>query len=289
MDSPALLKLAIDAFGPWKIVVTPLLLGMPVLWLCLRSGSPHILLSRLWLIFFGKQQYEDAVIQDYLKHRGALMQFRILTGVKSRTRLQAHALIKWCEDNDEEIGAVRRSRSYFDGIELKLKPERELPSKRDQGFKILAIVAFTYATMFCVVAMVQPGLFVSVKGGSGTTMILTDHQISRPFHFNTNFTLDDCAAGYPPISARTGIPENEVKTACSWLSDKQLPDYLSKGLRGQRAALFIPSAMLLWVGLLTFQWWASGEVARDMSSRLNGRASTVKEATASETNKKDSL
>ncbi|HEY9131470.1 MAG TPA: DUF6216 family protein [Dyella sp.] len=266
MDSPDFLSLINDVVDPWKVVIAPFLLGSAVVWLCLRSGSLHMLLSRLWLFLFGKQRHDDAVIQDYLKRRGALMQFRLMTGMRARTRSHAHALIEWCEANDEEIGAIRQCGPYFDRVELRLKPENKLPSRLSQTLKFVAIAACAYIAVLFIVLTVQPGVFASVKGGSGTWMVLTEHRISRPMR--SNFSSADCVAGYVPISANTGIPRNEVPTACSWLTHKGLDDYLRKSRREQRIVFAFPIALSLWMGLSMFRWWMAGTAALEMLGRL---------------------
>ena len=246
-------------------------IGLLLLWLCWRSGSPHMLLARLWSLAHGKPQPGDRVIRAYLASRSTLMQFRAVTGVRCRTLEDTRRLIIWTTDNNEEIGDVARCGRYFD---LR-KPGLKEPAPRRWEFitSLLLVAACGTALIVAVSAITTQRAWISIKNGTGKQLLLAPTDI-EVWGTARRFTAADCKAlGHQAIADRVGIPANEVSTACSWFEDPDLQPFIDHAVRQQRLALSFLIGQLLGYGVAAYGWLTSAIAARAMSRRLRQRES----------------
>lgn len=254
-------------------------LGLLILWLSWRSGSSHMLLARLWTLAHGRPQPGDRRIRKYLASRSTLMQFRAVTGVRCRTLADAHRLMAWTDENNEEIGDVARCGSYFDLRKPGLKPF--LP-RRWEFVVSLAIIAVCGAGLVIAVgAATSTRAWASVKNGSGQELLLAPTEF-EVFRSARRFTPVDCQTLSPQaIAKRVDLPAAEVSTACRWFGDPDLEPLIAQSVRRQRLGLCFLIGLLLGYGLPARRWFQAVNAAWDMSKRLAKRTSTP--SAASET------
>ncbi|MFC4761842.1 DUF6216 family protein [Dyella koreensis] len=253
-------------------------IGLLLLWLCWRSGSPHMLLARLWSLVHGKPQPGDRVIRAYLASRSTLMQFRAVTGVRCRTLEDTRRLIAWTVDNNEEIGDVARCGNYFD---LRKPGLKLAPPKRWEFITSLLITMVCGATLILAIsALTSQRAWVSVKNGSGKGLLLA------PTNFEVwstarHFTAADCKTlSGEAIAKRVGLPVDDVSTACGWFGDPELQPLIDSTVRNQHLGLSFLIGLLLGYGLPAYRWFTSAVAARGMSRRLERRVSEQPAAAA---------
>lgn len=238
-----------------------------MLWLYWRSGSNHILFSRLWSIVQGKAQPGDRPLRLFLARRSTLMQFRTITGVRCRTIVQAHELLKWTQENNEEIGDVARCGNFFDLETPCLKDER--PKKWQFWLAIGFVAACVIALVFTGGLSLSERAWVSVKNGSGAQLLVssTDVEVHKTYQY---FSKDDCTKqDHTAIASRVGIPPNEVDTACGWFrDDAALKADIHRLVGQQRTAAAVLAIIILGYGTPTFRWLTSVMASVDMRERL---------------------
>ncbi|SEI89094.1 DUF6216 family protein [Frateuria terrea] len=252
---PAILKLA----GILSVLV----------WLRVRSGSDHVLRSRVWSLVQGRPQAGDPVIQGFLAQRSTLMQFRVVTGVRVPTVVHTHRLLAWLDEHEEEVGEVARCGDHFDVRLPGLVPR--LPSKAWLVFVTLVFLACAGITMLAGLTMLSDRGLVSVRGGSGAMIWLATSDASRWGSFE-HFGPADCDQRAPTaIGARVGLPANEVATVCRWFTDRNVPRQIRATVRQQRTALLIIIALALGYGVPAFSASTTARAARAMRARLDRR------------------
>ncbi len=239
-------------------------------WLCLRSGSGHMVLARLWSLVHGKLETGDVAIQAFLRERSSLMQFRVMTGVPVRTLPEAHALIDWCRTHNEEVGDIARCNKYFSVATLEL---RGVPSRKVLAF-ILAALCFA-ALLITVLGLfsVSSRALVSVKGGDGTPIFMAASDAYIGWALSHRLSVADCAGKSTEDLVRSiRQPARDVKIICAWFNDPQAVTNVEKVVRDQRASIIAIVAMFafFWVQ----SWWSllAGVRARELDSRLQGHA-----------------
>jgi hypothetical protein len=246
-------------------------IALLILWLCWRSGSPHMLLARVWALAHGKPQPGDRLIRKYLASRSTLMQFRAVTGVRCRTLEDTHRLIDWTADNNEEIGDVARCGSYFDLRKPGLKP---IAPRRWEFIASLLITAVCSAGLVIAVgASTSSRAWVTVKNGSGKELLLAPNEF-EVWSTARRFTSVDCKTfSHQAIAQRVGLPADEVNTACGWFGDPDLQPLIAKSVRQQRLGLCFLIGLLLGYGLPAYRWFKAAVAAGDMAKRLAKRVS----------------
>jgi len=281
MDSATLLHAIADVAGPWKSVVVTGIFVALVLWALMRMGSIHIFVMRLYTLLVGKQRYGDASIADFLDQRSALMRFRLATGIEARTVSHAKQLIKWCEEHDEEIGAIWRSGKYFDCHNVEIREDEKIPANWKQTTWIFASITLVYAALLWTVLLFGTGLFVTIKNDAASPQfVLSAHQFWVPFRSSTVITMADCAADDATVSQKAHITPTQASMACSWLKDSGLPKYLDEGLREQRVVLSVPLMLLAWLFMYCTPKGISASAATAMRRRQATRAERLQTAPA---------
>lgn len=244
------------------------LLGLAglVAWACWRSGSAHLLLVRVWSLVHGRARSPDAQIDHWLGKRSALMQFRFLTGLRCRTRTEAARLIAWAQRHDEEMGDVARCRWFFDLS----KPGVKSPVPgRWHGLAAAALTAALFTGAVWMGAMaVSSRAWVTVKNGSGTTLLLSAENIAV-FRSSERFAKGDCQTlSHDDIGVRMGLPVSDVAVACAWFDDPQLTAKVAETLHTQRGGGGSLFALLLLYARFPFAWLRATVAADAMAKRL---------------------
>lgn len=273
MDSATLLHAITDVAGPWKSVVIMGAFLWLLLWALGRMGSFHIFVMRLYTLFVGKQRDDNSPIGRFLDQRSDLMRFRLATGIEARTMNHAKQLIQWCEDNDEEIGTIWRSGKYFDRSDVKIREDEKIPAQWKQTTWLFGSIVSLYIATLWTVFLFGTGLFVIIKNEANSPhFVLSTHQFWVPFRSSNVVTLTDCAVGNVSVSQKVHITPVEAATACSWLKDARLRQYLDDGLRTQRGMMSIPLMLLAWLCLYCTPRWVSAGAATAMRRRHITRA-----------------
>lgn len=116
-----------------------------------RTKSTHSIMSRIWIIFNGKNKTDDTEINNILDTRSALMQFRFTTGIPIRLRTQIKPLILWADKNGEDLDDIARCGYLFDLEKPGLKEIKK--SKKILGSLILSLILsiVIYSMMFSVI------------------------------------------------------------------------------------------------------------------------------------------
>jgi Family of unknown function (DUF6216) len=110
----------------------------------------------------------------------------------------------------------------------------------------------------------------SVKGGSGTTLLLAADDI-KVFRSQEHFDSEDCKASHEALSARVHLPVAEVTKACGWFADSALTSKVAETVAEQRELMAMVAVFLLFYGSLPYRWWSSMLAAGAMQKRLDVR------------------
>lgn len=231
---------ASDVLSSFGFVV-PFALLLLLGWATYRTGSTHLLLSRVWLLLFGKLDVSDQAIEGFLAKRDAFMKFRLVTGLKPRTLQQAKALIAWCDERMEDVGDVKACGHFFDVEKLQLRDR--LPGKR--GMIVTAALMF-----FCFfgaytagsAALLLPPAF-KVNASGNWYWVEDDGATQIGF-----FWSDGLRVGKVSCQTKSTSDEsvNDAKVLCPLLEEDSAPARAS-ALRGQRAVLAIPGLTFCWL------------------------------------------
>jgi hypothetical protein len=97
-----------------------------LLWAMARTGSSHLVTSRLWQLAIGKREVTQTELSEYLGQRDELMRFRLQTGLRQAgTNQQARRIVSWVNQHDVDIDLVSACGDYFD-VEVPA-PKKDLP------------------------------------------------------------------------------------------------------------------------------------------------------------------
>lgn len=214
-----------------------------------RTGSIHLLLSRVWLLVFGKLNVSDETVERFLANRDAFMKFRLVTGLKPRTLEQAKALIAWCEEHKEDVGDVKACGSYFDVEKLQLY--KRLPGK----LELMVITFFTVLLPFAVYGtassaiLLPPAFKVNASGNWYWVDGERALQVGRNHSDRKRLSKANCQN-----TASSDLLDSDAKALCPLLGEKGASERAS-ALRGQQAILGSASLVLgvFWLLLILFR------------------------------------
>lgn len=259
----------------WKFVNAAWIVSL-LAWLCLRSRSSHLVLSRLWRMAQGKPQRTDPIVARWLDQRDALVQFRVMAGAPVRTLDNAHRLIAWAEAHNEDVADIARCDRNFD---LEAIAPKKTPSRLEFAFAAGVLCLSIPTFVISATATLAPRAWVSVRQPDAQTLYLslTDVRVWGSAH---HFGAAQCDSMAPAaLAAEVELSKNEVTTACGWLKDPKLPEYLDKTLITQRLGLAWVALLgggYAWLGR---RWLSSVRAARDMAKRLAARAASTASVT----------
>lgn len=203
----------------WWGVIGPIVgvvAGLLFLWG--RTGSTHMLTSRLCQLILGKRAFKSPVVDQFLDERDALMHFRTATSLrKVGTVAVAERLIEFTRAHEIDIDLVSGAGHYFD-VE---KPgfTRSPPGQAKQIGFVFAASAFGYAALIVLVfGIVTPPVIKVIKTDTwyaaspdGTHKFKVGHQ-NKP-----KFSFEQCQ-NKAAISSTTGYPAYDVDVLCEALS-----------------------------------------------------------------------
>lgn len=243
MSAPDLSSLgqgASDVLSSFGFVI-PAVLLLLLAWATYRTGSTHLLLSRVWLLIFGKLDVSDPAIESFLAKRDAFMKFRLVTGLKPRTLEQAKALIAWCDEHKEDVGDVKACGHFFDVEKLQLS-DRLLGKRAMLVTATLMFFFFLCAYVTGAAAVILPPAF---KVNASGNWYWVDDERATQIDF---FGADGLRVGKASCQSKSNSdePVNDAKVLCQLLDEDSAPARAS-ALRGQRAVLAIPGLTFCWL------------------------------------------
>lgn len=253
-----------------KAALALLVFITPVIIAWFRSGSTHIVWSRLWKLIDGKGVKPQSTLQRFLAERDTLMEFRVRTGVRARTTRIAMDIRKWCADHNEEIGDVGRCGAYFDTEAVDLKTP---PSWRRQALIYFVMASLFFISIILASTIIVPRLWSIVPSGDGPLVSLgvNDAKIWRTGY---RFSLDDCSAANTKFIAKaSGISNDDVEIICSWLKDRDFKSNLPSQINAQRLLSALLFGFLLFPLFIFFKLFSSGIYASRMYKRQMARSS----------------
>lgn len=261
----------VESFFPsWtKLLAVAVFATIPLIAVWFRSGSTHVIWSRLWRLANGKGNKAQSELQKILTERDDLMKFRVQTGVKARTTKLALAVQTWCKENDEEIGDVGSCGRYFDTEKAELKMP---PSWKLQIPLYLVLIGLLVINLFLVGGFLTPRLWSIVPSDSRTWVTLGEND-ARTFWTHHLFSIDDCSKSEASsIAKQAEIPEVDVQIICGWLKNSAYKQDFSKQMHAQRTSAVFLLGIFLLPSYLLYTLFASGVTALAMHQRQEARS-----------------
>jgi hypothetical protein len=272
MDSTLVLSAFSDLAGPWKSIIVMVIFSGILAWSLWRMGSPHFLIERISVLFFGKKSSFDSEVDKFVQERSALMQFRLHTGVKARTLGLAHKMLHWCKANGEEMGVIRRCGKYFDIENVELSKKSAIPGQKVRLVFLTLTILFLYCAALLFAMMFVHGVLGSIKNDKASPeFVIRIDRVSTPFRSTGTITRSDCAGDKKAVASTLRISNDQAAMVCSWLADPNLGHFLKRSLNEQRVLLSIPLIFFLWLLVITYPEWASSEAAHFLQIRILGR------------------
>ncbi len=235
-----------------KGLVSPVLLviiGMT--WVWSRTGSSHMVTSRIWQLLLGKREFKSSVILGFLDDRDALMHFRLVTGLKMvGTLIAAERLIEWTRRHEVDIDLVCRAGPFFDlhapGF------SRKPPSVLGRfGLTAITSIFFYGAIVVAVLGITTPAV---IKVTKSDTWYAVSAEKTYRFQWEgkqSKFSSEQCVAR-PNIVHTSGYPTYDVDVLCDVLKDPLGRQQLHSALLGQRIALAFSFMVLSVFAMLFF-------------------------------------
>lgn len=265
MSAPDLSSLgqgASDVLSSFGFVV-PFALLLLLGWATYRTGSTHLLLSRVWLLLFGKLDVSDQAIEGFLAKRDAFMKFRLVTGLKPRTLEQAKALIAWCDERKEDVGDVKACGHFFDVEKLQLS-DKLLGKRALVVTAVLMFFFFLCAYVAGAAAVVLPPAF-KVNASGNWYWVDEDRASQIGFVWS-----DGLRVGKASCQTQDASDElvSDAKVLCQLLDEDSAPARAS-ALKGQRIILGVAGVTfcVLWLQLVVAR--RQIRASRAMEARLS--------------------
>ncbi len=237
-------------------------------WLWERTGTPSVLMARLWQLMSGMQRKENSEVDAFVVQHNELMELRFRFFPDLRTHRQFTALRQWLDKHDEEVADVAACGRLFDVEGLSLKP-KAVPSMKVQGLVFaVAVVAILLALLFGLIAW-SDRVLIQVRESKNFYLVSQDRAVSL------SKLSPVVAATCKNVAGNQGQPpKGDQKVLCELLSDPGLKDYLATQLPAQRGLSAISAMMLVWLGTLCFRWLGRWTAAARLAKRLQNRRRT---------------
>jgi len=231
-----------------------------------RTRSTHPIMSRLWTLFSEIKDCPDAKIDEYLKQRSALMQFRFITNIQAPTHHHAHELIDFVTTHRIDLAHVGACGKYFDVSVPALKSKADLPKRWHLFARILGVYIVLMASLGLAVGIATDKMVVSIKDSA--TWFALDANRAKPLFRSDGLYFSECNQNHAQLAQRTGFNSKEIDTLCK-VKSQDIAAYVKTGLPEQRFSFAYVLAIFLYIGTLLFFWLYHGMNARDLYKKLN--------------------
>lgn len=240
-----------------------------------RTGSSHLFLSRLWRMFLGKNSHNVVEIQDVIDTQTAVMQFRFITGLRTRTRKRAEAVIMWARQHDEDIGDIAACGPYFDLETPGLKPDKELPKKWSLIVLLILTVILALSFLGSTGAVIYDKAVLRMKQSS--TWFTLDEQVAKPISDAPGYYLRRCKESPLTLSSNSGFTRNEVELLCRSHNEGELQGFVDSSISSQRIVFCFAAAYIGYLLMSALRWLRWGVKAHEVKRRLNAPIFDIEE------------
>lgn len=259
----------LEEFRTTVAPVGGLVLLMALAWVVWRSGSIHIVRYRVWRLLHGRSDIADAEIKRFIEERSALMAFRFFSGIKSRTLSNAHSLIRWSKDNNEDVREIRMAGGYFDGDALRIRTEALPGWKAGLSVLIGGMLTASAATFAIKLGTYDHALF-KVNATGTWFSVQADRfgpstwkgQLGLPM-----IELDACRQQQDAIKTADNLQPVDVNVLCALLQSDGASGFIAKTLLEQRATFASIALVLGCLSCAFFVKLLKSNVAQKMSER----------------------
>lgn len=196
-----------------------------------RTGSPHIILGRLWSLLHGDKECNSPIIKNFLDEQSAVHQFNFMTGLRIKAPAKLAALQTWTSSNGETISSVAACGGYFDLETVNLAERKKLPTNWMMLGISLSLGILALVTIVSLVGVTYDRAILKMKD-TGTWFSL-DNNIAKAFSAQSGFFLENC----PDVIAsrnHPGFQQSDVAHICKWRLDKDRQRFISATVTEQR-------------------------------------------------------
>ncbi|AVR96244.1 DUF6216 family protein [Pseudoduganella armeniaca] len=248
-------------------------LGLPVLALIVtafviwrRTGSSHILLTRLWRFFHGKADCKVPAIGDFLDEQTAIHQFRFTTGIQIRNVQQARRLASLFRADSAMLNRIAAAGPYFDLDSMRLRPQEELPRLFAMGGASLAYALAAWALVATLVAISVDRAFLRITA-TGTWLTL-DTAYAKPMSDKPGFRLEACGKPASIVPGISGFSADDIATICQAFGTTNAAPTIHTSIQEQRWMLGILALLLVYMIVELHRWLAHAKGALALKERL---------------------
>ena len=244
-----------------------------------RTKSTHSIMSRIWVIFNGKNKTNDIEINQILDSRSALMQFRFTTGIPIRLRTQINPLISWGYKNCEDLDDIARCGVLFDlekpGLK-KIKKNRKVI----WSLTLLSLLSVViYLMMYSILIATTNKAIVKIKF-SDNLVLLGDDSANKItiFDLKSYSSLNKERCLNKEIERQsTELTNDEIGLLCESILKRNNSNLIKNNVNLQRI-IFIPFSLLLaFFSIIIYNILSNIANSISMEKRLKERSITLNE------------
>lgn len=272
VEFSAVAQLIADKLGlPLPVVIALTIAGM-LGWVCWRTRSTHVLISRIWRLIYGKTAMADREIGKFIENRNRLVTFRFFSGLPVRTLPQAKRLIQWSTVNNEEIADIRACGDLFDLEACRLNVER-IPGRFARFAMWLAALVLTVMVVLSAAGGLTDRALLQFK--ESKKWFLISEQSATPWAGSGVLTKKDCieATGTQPVT--TSFASDEATVICKALRDADMPAFIKQTVAQQRLLFSITGMFLFYWAWVFWAEFRRGNFANNMKRRIEARAQST--------------
>lgn len=237
-------------------------------WICWRTRSTHVLMTRIWRLVFGKSATADQEVAKFIETRNRLVTFRFFAGVPVRTLAQAKRLIRWSTIHDEEIADIRACGDLFDREACRLVDDR-IPGHMMQFLQWLITWALASAVIFASAGFLTERAALQFK--ESKKWFFLSELAATPLSGDGVVSVKSCDTPHAKSTVTSSFSAEEIAIICKVLADPEHPTIVKQYVTQQRF-LCAPFAVIFAYGaLVSFFSFRQGYFASRMKKRLSAK------------------
>jgi len=265
-----------DKIGLPQPVLFALTIGALLGWICWRTRSTHVVITRIWRLIFGKTAMADREIGKFIENRNRLVTFRFFSGMPVRTLAQAKRLLHWSAAHDEEIADIRACGDLFDLEACRLREER-IPGRPLQVFQVLLLAGLAGVVILAGYGLRMDQALLQFKESQKWFWLSDTNAV--PLGGEGLVSKKACLDDALPPPNRTSFSDDEVSIICKAFRDSDTPAFVEKTVAQMRALLAPIGVVLLYWAWQCWLLFRCGIFARNIQQRI----STSKKASKGKT------
>ncbi len=255
-----------DKVGLPQPVLFALTISALLGWVCWRTRSTHVLITRIWRLIFGKTAMADREIGRFIENRNRLVTFRFFSGMPVRTLAQAKRILHWSTVHDEAIADIRACGDLFDLEACRLREER-IPGRPLQIVQVLLLAGLAGAVILAGYGLRLDQALLQFKE-SQKWFWLSD-TAAVPLGGKGLVSKRACLNDELPRTNPTSFSDDEVGIVCKAFRDSDTPPFVEKIVAQQRALLVPISVTLLYWAWQCWLLFRCGIFARNIQERIS--------------------